>query len=626
MRTPAIILGVAAATSLALVAPAPSHAQAADTGATADLIEERIAELLEEQEIPGAAATLVVDGDVVLAEGYGTARAADGEPFAPDTLYYAASLGKLFTTAAALQLAAEGELDLDADVNDQLTGFDVPDAYPGEPITLRHLLTHTSGFEDRIQGWSRWEPEEMPSLEAFADDELPGRVRPPGELVNYNNYDMVLAGLLVEQAAGRPFAEVVQERVFDPLGMDDSAVLLDEPDPDGIAAGHRWADGQVETTGLRSPSAPAGPGYAVNAEDMARFMTAVIERDPALGDGVAEQMTTRQFGVDERMPGIGFSFQEFEAPGGGVWFKSGDISGFHNAMVVAPDAGVGFHVAFNGDGVDAAAAQHAAAALAGEVLDALGVTTATSDAPEAVDEDLEQYTGEYLATRVSRSDFTEVTRIFAPVTVSAEDGLLVTSGIAHDPASGERHWVPVGDGLFHERDGEASLLITPEGTILTSEDASVAYEPLPWYEGATVHLALMGAGALILVTGFLALTVAGVARPFRTVERGPGLRIATAWSAWLLSGAATAMLAVMAVTTADGNLMVERVVGGSPWLEVAVHLSLSAVVLTGVTAVLYLVTALRRRWTTGGAIRYGLLLLGAVLFSATLLSLNLAAL
>ncbi|SDD45568.1 serine hydrolase domain-containing protein [Glycomyces harbinensis] len=618
LLVPALVLG-------AVFAAVPAHAQdETDVAAVADLIDTRIAAILDEHEIPGGAAVLVVDGEPVLTEAYGEA-VVGGAPFATDTAYYTGSVAKLFTTAASLQLVDEGALDLDADVNDYLD-FDVPDTFPGDPVTLRHLLTHTSGFEDRILGWGRWAPEDMPSLADFAAQEQPERLREPGTLIAYNNYDMVLAGVLIEEASGQSYEDVLSERLFTPLGMDDTRVVREEPAKGADAAeGYRYADGQVVTAGRIAPGTAAGPGVLSTADDLSRFMAALAQRDPILGEGVAEQMTTRQFGSDDRMPGIGFSLQEFAGPGDGVWFKAGDLPGFHTALAVVPDRGISVHVAFNGAGESAAATSFAAEELVRDVLAALGALP-EPQAFEPVEDDLDRYTGEYVSIRTASSDFTELARVVAPVTVETADGGLTTTGLSSDPAAGEQRWVPVGDGLFQEQGGTATIAFTDYGILLSSVDPAVSFAPVPWYNGALLHQVGLGAGGLILAAGFLALSATAVVRLVRRAPRRPVLRSLNAWSSWLTGAAALAVLGLLMSVVSDANLLLQQVVTGSPGLTATMWAALAAVGLAAVNLVLYAAAAAKRQWSMWPAVGQGLMVAGGAAFSVVLIALNLAVL
>src|SRR5690625_2708430 len=178
-----------------------------DVGAVVDRV---VPAQLEKGGIPGAIVTVVDGGETVFSKGYGVADVDSEVPMDPEkTGFYVASEAKLFTATAALQLVEAGKLDLHTDVNEYLRDFSVPDRYPGSPVTLYNLLTYTSGFDNNIYGWSQWPYERMPSLAEFAASMQPERVRAPGEVSAYNNYDYVLIGRLIEIASGMSFADYV---------------------------------------------------------------------------------------------------------------------------------------------------------------------------------------------------------------------------------------------------------------------------------------------------------------------------------------------------------------------------------------------------------------------------------
>jgi CubicO group peptidase (beta-lactamase class C family) len=110
------------------------------------------------------------------------------------TLFNIGSVGKPFTWTAVMQLVEQGELDLNADVNTYLD-FKIPATYP-ESITLIHLMTHTSGFEERLYGISASSPEKIVPLGQWLAHNIPARVRRPGEFASYSNYGASLAGYI----------------------------------------------------------------------------------------------------------------------------------------------------------------------------------------------------------------------------------------------------------------------------------------------------------------------------------------------------------------------------------------------------------------------------------------------
>ncbi|HET6326325.1 MAG TPA: serine hydrolase domain-containing protein, partial [Planctomycetaceae bacterium] len=138
---------------------------------------------LESKHIAGAVVAVVVGDKLVFSKGYGYADVETGRPVDPQTtLFRIASVSKLFTWTAVMQLVEEGKLDLDADVNVYLkgTGVQIPPAF-GKPITLKNLLTHSAGFEDRPIGLFAHQPSDKPLAESLKND-IPARVRPPGTL------------------------------------------------------------------------------------------------------------------------------------------------------------------------------------------------------------------------------------------------------------------------------------------------------------------------------------------------------------------------------------------------------------------------------------------------------------
>ena len=157
---------------------------------------------------------------MLFTRGYGKADVKNDEPVVADeTLFRIASTSKLFTATAVMQLVEQGKVDLDTDVNDYLKDVKVPDTYPGRPVTLRGLLTHTAGFEEHFTGSEARTAAEVVPLGKYLAEDMPARVRPPGEITSYSNYGMALAGHVVEEVSGESFDRYVKENIFNPLGM-----------------------------------------------------------------------------------------------------------------------------------------------------------------------------------------------------------------------------------------------------------------------------------------------------------------------------------------------------------------------------------------------------------------------
>jgi CubicO group peptidase (beta-lactamase class C family) len=201
-------------------APAvPSQSQGpTDPAELEAFLDNLLATQMAEYHIPGAAVAVVRDGKVLLAKGYGYANLEKGIPVDPEqTVFRIGSSGKVLTWTAIMQLIEQGKLDLDADINTYLD-FRIPDTYP-QPITLKHLLTHTPGFEETWYETFTFDPAAVLPPGEWLATHIPARVFPPGDTAAYSNYGAELAGYIVERVSGQSYAQYVQEHILAPLGM-----------------------------------------------------------------------------------------------------------------------------------------------------------------------------------------------------------------------------------------------------------------------------------------------------------------------------------------------------------------------------------------------------------------------
>ena len=200
---------------------------------------------METAHIPGAVFAVAKDGALFFSKGYGYADLEEQRPVEPDkTAFYIGSIGKLFTTTAAMQLVDNGSLDLDADLNQYLDLFQLEATYP-EPVTARHLLTHTGGFDEGVLGMLAPTAAAMLPLGRYLQEHMPPRVMPPGILISYSNNGMALAGYLVEVLGGMPYARYVERRVLQPLGMDRSRAELTPEIAGSLATGYQYDAGRA---------------------------------------------------------------------------------------------------------------------------------------------------------------------------------------------------------------------------------------------------------------------------------------------------------------------------------------------------------------------------------------------
>ncbi len=340
-------------------------------GAFEGFVDGLVAGYMARDHIAGVTVSIVKDGQVLLAKGYGISGRDPERGVDPArTLFRIGSISKTFTWTAIMQLAEAGRLSLDDPVNDHLpASLKVPDQGFGEPIRIRHLMTHTPGFEDTALGhlFSETADDVVP-LVSYLEHFRPGRVRPAGEVTSYSNYGAGLAGAIVAHVSGEIFEDYIDARILGPLGMTRTTFreplgaagdgALPDPMTDALAAdvsaGFAWKNGDWEAKDFEfiTQVAPAG-AVSATASDMARYMLAHLrngELDGAriLGEGTARDMHRRLFANAEGVSGLAHGFLEYALPGGYPGYGHGGATlYFLSNMVMVPDLDLGIFVSTN---------------------------------------------------------------------------------------------------------------------------------------------------------------------------------------------------------------------------------------------------------------------------------------
>jgi CubicO group peptidase (beta-lactamase class C family) len=244
--------------------------------ATADAVDDYVRSVMEKEKIPGVSLVVLRDGKVVKSVGYGFANLEHEVPATPETIYQSGSVGKQFTAAGILLLAEDGKLSLD----DRLAKH-----FPGGPaswhrITIRHLLTHTSGLKD-------YGSDEMDFRKDYTEDEyleimqkLPLEFE-PGTQWSYSNSGYLILGLLTSRLTGKHWGEFLKERLFEPLGMTTTRVISERDIVMHRAAGYELDEnGEVKNQEWVAPSANTCADGALyfSVKDLAAWEAALRAR------------------------------------------------------------------------------------------------------------------------------------------------------------------------------------------------------------------------------------------------------------------------------------------------------------------------------------------------------------
>lgn len=423
-------------------------------------------------DIAGATVSVVADGQVLFAKGYGFADMKTRRPVVADrTLFRPGSISKTFTWTAVMQLVQAGKLDLDRDVNAYLD-FRIPEKF-GKPITLRNLMTHTPGWEDTIAGAFVESPKDLVPYREYLVKHLPAQIFPPGKVVAYSNYGAMLAGYIVQRVSGEPYDEYIAHHIFQPLGMMHST--FDQPLPPALAKdmsqGYTRASDAKPVPFEDIEIAPAG-SLTSTAVDMTHFMIAQLEGGSYDGASIMSPETTRlmhtpQSRMAPGMNGFALGFYQENRNGLRIIGHAGDTAAFHSDMHLLLDKHVGFFISLNSLGKDGAA-ENVRTGIFRAFLDRYYPYTPPAEPTVAHPRaDAARVAGWYLTSRRIESAF----RIFnglEQTRVSALPNGEIQVDMLKNLAGTPRRWREVGPLTYREIGGQTHLkFVTDSGGHVT---------------------------------------------------------------------------------------------------------------------------------------------------------------
>jgi CubicO group peptidase (beta-lactamase class C family) len=486
--------------------------------------------------IAGVAVIVVKDGKVLFEKGYGYSDVDSRTPVDPEkTLFRAGSVSKLFTWTAVMQLVEQGRLDLNTDINAYLKEWKIPATYP-QPITLANLMAHTAGFEDKGLGAYVAARDYRP-LGDYLKNNMPARVRPPGEISAYSNYGAALAGYVVEQISGIPFEQYIDQNIFTPLGMAHST--FHQPAPLALAAdqsqGYRFQNGLFIPQAYEYSGPRPAAAMAITAGDMGKFLIAHLHNG-RLGDArilqeaTAIEMHTESFSHDPRVSGFAHGFIEKEWNGQKVIWHGGDYNNsFHSAFVLLPEHDTGFFIAYNSE-AGATAKSQAMLAFIDHYYPAAAQPVLKPD--ENALARYARFTGSYANARSNYTTSEKALGLLSNyISVSlAPDGYLMIDGAYV--------FAEVAPGVFRDVYGQDVLVFQDDAGgnvqyMFASQSPTTAYIRLPGHLAPPLHLLILGLGLLLFALTLLAWPIGYFARRALLPATPPAHASAARLAHWL---------------------------------------------------------------------------------------------
>ncbi|HSC29002.1 MAG TPA: serine hydrolase domain-containing protein, partial [Vicinamibacterales bacterium] len=502
---------------------------------------------------PSLAVAIVQGESFVWSKGYGLERAHDQRPVDPDeTLFNVASVSKLFTATAAMQLVERGALALDEDIRRRL-GSDIIRGSRGA-VTLRHLLTHTSGLDGAFMRDVVADPQKLIPLREYFRRFPPVASRAPGREIRYSNVGMALAGRLVEEASGLRFEDFVDQQVLLPLGMQHSSFRQPPPEPlrERVAT---YGSGPVPDALLL---APAG-AMVSTVSDIARFMRMHLGYSTRiLSDDALRRMHEVQWQASPQSPGAALGFFTTDLGGPSGLFHTGARVHF-SLLYLEPAHRLGIfivHAMRQGGRHQSLRAEFVRAVLAKY----FGTPPVATGSHRDSWPSLERYAGLYRPILLSTATIERAATLAMDTPVTVEGGVLAVA-------------VPTGPRLMLRRveadhfrveggrdDGLHVVFMSSAGSITgfsmsgNTQDP-VSFHRLRWFESGRLHAVLLASIVFLLASAPVGTGVGMIIARFRrgantrptesTPERWAWRAAVTAGGLTLAAPLATAALVVL---------------------------------------------------------------------------------
>jgi len=526
------------------VPAAPSAPGLNDSQEFETFVDKFFQEEMSKTHIPGGVISVVKDGKLFFAKGYGYANVEKKIPVVADkTLFRVASLSKLFTATAAMQLYERGMLQLDGEVNQYLTDFQLENPYP-EPVKVAQLMTHTDGTSQRRIGLAARTAQEMQPLGEYLADHMPPVFWPPGKLYNYSSHSSALLGYLVQKISGLPFVQYIDKNIFQPLNMPRSAFVQPPPPPlaEDLAVGYQYQNGNFNPVPYLYLNIAPAASVHTTAIDMAHFAIAHLqlgryENARILKPDPVRLMHQTHFTQHPLLPGTAYGFHERLENGIRSLTHLGSLRGYSSSLTLLNDQNIGIFTATN-----------SFAGIHGKFLSQFferyfPVTTPARQQPLSLPQkQLNRFTGIYRDLEYPRDTFAKVSAPFKHIKIEKGDNgtlLVRTPSLFFLGNAPKIELIPVEPLLFQRASDEAFTGFSEDssGRIAFAFNPIFpvigTFERIHWYETVWVQLGIVGFCAVV----FLSSAIIYPLLPLIRRLRGKRFRVERRLSqAWLLAG------------------------------------------------------------------------------------------
>lgn len=330
-RARAVLATLAVAVWSVVAVPAGTQTSAPQSAAarSSDAVDAIVRSGMEAAHIPGLSLTVLRGGEVVRQSNYGWANLEHRLPVDAQTAFNIGSASKQIIAAGVMLLVQERRVELDASISRYIQ--DVPEHW--RPVTVRHLLTHTSGLVREAPGFA---PEtDQPVMDVVRTAYPLPLLFSPGERFEYSNTGYFILAELIARTSGMPWPRFFQERFFGPLGMTATRATSRADLIPGRAAGYEWKDGRFENVTPYLALRPSG-AFVSTASDMARWERSLVRRTLLSSQSLAQMWTKARLNNGQLAP-YGFGWRLEQVDGVSEIGHAGSLPGFRAYYARYPD-------------------------------------------------------------------------------------------------------------------------------------------------------------------------------------------------------------------------------------------------------------------------------------------------
>lgn len=471
---------------------------------------------MQQEHVLGGVVSVVKDGKLFFTKGYGFIDPEQTKPVDGDrTLFRVASLSKLFTDTAIMQLYERGLLNLDTDVNQYLEAFKIHSPYE-QPITTSQLLTQTEGTTQRLLGIAAPTAAKMTPLEYFIPNRMPSFVFPPGEIYSYSNMGITLAGYLVQTLNKTPFLEYIEQNILQPLEMQRSTFR--QPVPLDLQAhltpGYRYQNQHFNPYPFLNFNIAPAAALSATATDMAHFMIAHLQRGQygntrILEENTAELMHRQHFTHDPKLPGTAYGFHERLENNLRMLGHAGNMPGYSSSLTLIPEKNIGIFTAFN-------SRTSIPSTILTRFFDRYFPVPEPAMPDETVNIDLQRFTGTYRDLEYPRNTLAKLTAPFGHLHVKLEEPnqlTIKTPGLYFPTSITRKELVPVDSLLFKQIDDDSYTVFAENSSgqitfLFNPVNGKIgAFQKLAWYETTVFQLWFAGICVVLLLSACFSIPI-----------------------------------------------------------------------------------------------------------------------